>query len=241
MGGERAPVLARTCVPTGAIGRRSETQDGSETPGGAWARGRGGTTDGAGKAMQGGGACGGQGLAKAVAGNACMHSSVQGVHVCCVVQGARREGEAAWPGAGRRAEVPCTVKGRTQSGGRCGPQIRALAAPCPPGAYLASAGAAVGPPARPPDCPPPPFLRAASPARLGHSTRHFNVGQYRRQQRGSAEVQDAAFFDHANPVSHAGAVVPPTPTPNPPWHGMLAAPGEAPRMWAGWVAPLCWP
>ena len=36
--------------------------------------------------------------------------------------------------------------------------------------------------------------------RLGHDTRHFNVGQYRRKQRGDDELQDASFFDHKNPV-----------------------------------------
>ena len=36
--------------------------------------------------------------------------------------------------------------------------------------------------------------------RLGHDTRHFNVGQYRRKQRGEDEIQDASFFDHKNPV-----------------------------------------
>ncbi|KAL6745907.1 6-phosphofructo-2-kinase-domain-containing protein [Haematococcus lacustris] len=35
---------------------------------------------------------------------------------------------------------------------------------------------------------------------LGHSTRHFNVGQYRRRQKGEAELQDATFFDHSNPA-----------------------------------------
>ncbi|KAK9817958.1 hypothetical protein WJX72_004907 [[Myrmecia] bisecta] len=34
---------------------------------------------------------------------------------------------------------------------------------------------------------------------LGHETRHFNVGQYRRKQKGDAGVQDASFFDHSNP------------------------------------------
>ncbi|PNH04155.1 6-phosphofructo-2-kinase/fructose-2,6-bisphosphatase, partial [Tetrabaena socialis] len=33
---------------------------------------------------------------------------------------------------------------------------------------------------------------------LGHATRHFNVGAYRRCQRSNDEVQDAGFFDHAN-------------------------------------------
>ncbi|DBA78530.1 hypothetical protein WJX79_005894 [Trebouxia sp. C0005] len=32
---------------------------------------------------------------------------------------------------------------------------------------------------------------------LGHTTRHFNVGQYRRKQKGE-DMQDAAFFDHNN-------------------------------------------
>ncbi len=42
--------------------------------------------------------------------------------------------------------------------------------------------------------------RAVRPRRLGHDTRHFNVGQYRRKQKGESDVQDAAFFDHNNPV-----------------------------------------
>lgn len=33
---------------------------------------------------------------------------------------------------------------------------------------------------------------------LGHETKHFNVGQYRRKQNGAADVQDASFFDHNN-------------------------------------------
>ncbi|KAG2422824.1 hypothetical protein HXX76_015767 [Chlamydomonas incerta] len=33
---------------------------------------------------------------------------------------------------------------------------------------------------------------------LGHATRHFNVGAYRRIQKGAHEVQSAAFFDHTN-------------------------------------------
>lgn len=37
--------------------------------------------------------------------------------------------------------------------------------------------------------------------RLGHDTAHFNVGNYRRKQKGADEVQDAAFFDSHNPVS----------------------------------------
>lgn len=44
-----------------------------------------------------------------------------------------------------------------------------------------------------------------SPAvpRLGHATRHFNVGSYRRRQKDATEVQDASFFDHRNEVSCA--------------------------------------
>ncbi len=41
----------------------------------------------------------------------------------------------------------------------------------------------------------------AAARRLGHPTSHFNVGQYRRKQRGEYEVQDAAFFDHKNTVN----------------------------------------
>ena len=38
--------------------------------------------------------------------------------------------------------------------------------------------------------------------RLGHETRHFNIGQYRRMQsRGKHESHDASFFDHTNLVS----------------------------------------
>ncbi len=33
---------------------------------------------------------------------------------------------------------------------------------------------------------------------LGHSTAHFNVGNYRRERR--TELQDADFFDARNPV-----------------------------------------
>lgn len=36
----------------------------------------------------------------------------------------------------------------------------------------------------------------------GHETRHFNVGQYRRKQNDTSEVQDASFFDRNNPVRH---------------------------------------
>lgn len=35
---------------------------------------------------------------------------------------------------------------------------------------------------------------------LGHETKHFNVGQYRRKQNEAADVQDASFFDHNNPA-----------------------------------------
>jgi 6-phosphofructo-2-kinase/fructose-2,6-biphosphatase len=35
---------------------------------------------------------------------------------------------------------------------------------------------------------------------LGHDTKHFNVGQYRRVQKGNEEVQDASFFDPHNEV-----------------------------------------
>ena len=38
---------------------------------------------------------------------------------------------------------------------------------------------------------------------LGHETRHFNVGQFRRAQRGQREVQDASFFDHRNAAGRA--------------------------------------
>ena len=37
---------------------------------------------------------------------------------------------------------------------------------------------------------------------LGHRTRHFNVGNYRRRQRGAGEVQDAGWFDPGNPVGY---------------------------------------
>ena len=37
--------------------------------------------------------------------------------------------------------------------------------------------------------------------RLGHTTHHFNVGNYRRKQKGDEETQDAAFFDHSNQVA----------------------------------------
>ena len=38
---------------------------------------------------------------------------------------------------------------------------------------------------------------------LGHPTRHFNVGNYRRSQAPVGEVQDASFFDPANPQGKA--------------------------------------
>ena len=38
---------------------------------------------------------------------------------------------------------------------------------------------------------------------LGHETRHFNVGQFRRAQRGQRELQDASFFDHRNAAGRA--------------------------------------
>lgn len=36
--------------------------------------------------------------------------------------------------------------------------------------------------------------------RLGHNTRHFNVGNYRRHQKSEEMAQDATFFDHSNEV-----------------------------------------
>lgn len=38
---------------------------------------------------------------------------------------------------------------------------------------------------------------------LGHPTKHFNVGQYRRSQATNGEVQDSAFFDPSNPKGNA--------------------------------------
>ena len=38
---------------------------------------------------------------------------------------------------------------------------------------------------------------------LGHETRHFNVGQFRRAQKGQQEVQDASVFDHRNAAGRA--------------------------------------
>ena len=43
--------------------------------------------------------------------------------------------------------------------------------------------------------------RCSGFCRLGHDTRHFNVGQYRRVQRGTDVVQDASFFDPSNEVN----------------------------------------
>lgn len=39
--------------------------------------------------------------------------------------------------------------------------------------------------------------------RLGHTTKHFNVGQYRRKFKEDSEVQDASFFYHSNQVCAA--------------------------------------
>eukprot|EP00775_Hariotina_reticulata_P010180 gene10180-10340_t len=36
---------------------------------------------------------------------------------------------------------------------------------------------------------------------LGHTTAHFNVGQYRRHIKGAGELQDASFFDHHNELA----------------------------------------
>ncbi len=54
-------------------------------------------------------------------------------------------------------------------------------------------------------CPVPPSLQSQTKTitsesahgarRLGHPTRHFNVGKYRRKQRQQDEVQNASFFD----------------------------------------------
>ena len=40
----------------------------------------------------------------------------------------------------------------------------------------------------------------AASCRLGHETRHFNVGSYRRKQRGEDEIQNADLFDHKSKV-----------------------------------------
>ncbi len=47
--------------------------------------------------------------------------------------------------------------------------------------------------------------------RLGHDTRHFNVGQYRRVQKGAGEVQDASFFDPSNEVRQTHLPIPEVP------------------------------
>ena len=39
--------------------------------------------------------------------------------------------------------------------------------------------------------------------RLGHDTKHFNVGQYRRVQKTASEIQNASFFDPNNEVGPA--------------------------------------
>ena len=36
--------------------------------------------------------------------------------------------------------------------------------------------------------------------RLGHDTKHFNVGQYRRVQKTASDIQNASFFDPNNEV-----------------------------------------
>lgn len=64
---------------------------------------------------------------------------------------------------------------------------------------------------------------AGRAGRLGHPTRHFNVGQYRRKQKGEADVQDAAFFDHNNPVRPAAPLTCWSP-PKRKGHGFLHAP-----------------
>ena len=42
--------------------------------------------------------------------------------------------------------------------------------------------------------------------RLGHDTKHFNVGQYRRVQKTASEIQNASFFDPNNEVGPACAI-----------------------------------
>lgn len=44
--------------------------------------------------------------------------------------------------------------------------------------------------------------------RLGHDTKHFNVGQYRRVQKGDEEMQDAQFFDPNNEVNTLLILIP---------------------------------
>jgi hypothetical protein len=62
-----------------------------------------------------------------------------------------------------------------------------------------------------PVCSPPCFLCP----RLGHDTAHFNVGNYRRKQKGADEVQDAAFFDSHNSVSGAASASGPSSSSSP--------------------------
>lgn len=45
-----------------------------------------------------------------------------------------------------------------------------------------------------------PTAPSTPPPRLGHQTAHFNVGNYRRKQKGESERQDANFFDAKNQV-----------------------------------------
>ncbi len=52
----------------------------------------------------------------------------------------------------------------------------------------------------------PPYSLPPPAPRLGHATRHFNVGSYRRRQKDSTEVQDASFFDHRNEVGASPTV-----------------------------------
>ena len=44
---------------------------------------------------------------------------------------------------------------------------------------------------------------AVMSCRLGHDTKHFNVGQYRRVQKTASEIQNASFFDPNNEVGPA--------------------------------------
>ena len=53
--------------------------------------------------------------------------------------------------------------------------------------------------------------------RLGHETRHFNIGRYRRMQsHGTHKSHDAAFFDNSNAVSLALLYCPSLILPNAP-------------------------
>ena len=47
--------------------------------------------------------------------------------------------------------------------------------------------------------------------RLGHDTKHFNVGQYRRVQKTTSEIQNASFFDPNNEVGPAYSICAMTP------------------------------